>query len=93
MAVLTGRENELLDSESAAFGYISDAEKEKFAKQLLSGLGKTISPAKPVKRKKPLKLRLKEWFRWKFGIDQKVVQEKIDEIEKDLANYKIYEDD
>ena len=87
--VLESRESELLGSELGAMHHVCEMEKERFAKQLLDGMGSRISGARPVKMRKPLKMRLREWFRRILGIERKEIERRLSEIERDMANYKI----
>lgn len=87
--ILENRESELLGSELGAMHHVCEMEKEKFAKQLLNGMGKEITSARPVKRKKPFKMRIKEWFRRFFGYDNEEIYRKLSDIEKGMTNYKM----
>ena len=82
------RESDFLSSEKTSFQYTSESEKNKFAKQLLGGLGKEITTTRSVKYKKPTKVKLKEFFRRIFKLDKKEFEKKLLEIENEMMNYK-----
>ena len=82
------REYETSKSEKETFAIMSEIEKNRFSELLKSGYGDTIgdySHMTPIKKKKPLSMRLRDFARRIFGVERRTKDKFVEDLSEELA--------